>query len=48
MILTELFPTPVELARLFPPADFLLCAWYYDEPSEESPGQIFACYAAVR
>jgi hypothetical protein len=31
-----------------PPADFLLCALYYDEPSEESPGQILACYAAVR
>jgi len=48
MILTKLFPTPVKPVRLCPPADFLLCALYYDEPSDESPGQIFACYAAVR
>jgi riboflavin biosynthesis pyrimidine reductase len=42
------YDTLVKGQRLCPPADFLLCALYYDEPSEESPGQIFACYAAVR
>lgn len=45
---SDSYDTLVKGHRLCPPADFLLGALYYDEPSKESPGQIFACYAAVR
>lgn len=45
---SDSYDTLMKGQRLCPPADFLSCALYYDEPSEESPGQIFACYAAVR
>jgi riboflavin biosynthesis pyrimidine reductase len=42
----EDYATLIEGARLCPPADFELCALYYEAPAGDQVGQIFSVYAA--
>jgi riboflavin biosynthesis pyrimidine reductase len=43
----EGYATLIKGARLCPPADFELCALYYEAPAGDQVGQIFSIYAAT-